>query len=224
MELNELKQTWQQYDSRLEQTRDLNMRIMREMKLDKTRSFLNRHIVARLVEAAFGLLMVIVLLSFASLHLERTHYVVAAAIPALFMLVGIGAALRDIAMIRKMDFAEPVAALQKQILRIRMRMLQNLRLTLLSLPFYPAYIILFFGFAGIDIYAIGNPGWWYTQIVLAVLLVPFVIWLQGRLKPESLHHRWVKFMLDGVGLKRLSEAGEQLNELVKFETEMGDPS
>ena len=217
MKLEELEQTWQQYDQKLGEQLMLNQRILREISLEKTRTHLRGHIFRTFLEMTFFSVAAIVLGRFMFQNMEQVPQFIAALILIIFALIGLSGSIGQLIMISQLSFSDPVTTIQNKLQQIRMHLVQMLRLIILSVPFYLAYIIFsFYELWNIDIVAEGNQAWWITQLLFSLALIPVAIWLYQKIHYRNLHIPWVKNLIENAGGKSVARAMSVLRELQEF--------
>ncbi len=220
MELEALKNTWEQYDKKLDQSLKINQRIFKEMNLNKTRSSLRNVLIFRMLETLIFLAAVIALGGFIGNHWGSWQFVVPAIILDIFAIIGLSGSIGQIALIVQIDYAAPITVMQKKLEQVKTHMVQITRLLLLSIPFYLAYVILGFKLvAGIDIVAVGAPQWWVVNILVSLLLIPLAVWIYRKLNWKNIHIPWVRSFIYGSGGKQVVKAMGFLKEIDSFEKE-----
>jgi len=217
MKLEELEQAWKKYDQKLSKQLMLNQQILKEINMQKTRSHLQWHTIRTLLEMAFFSMITIALSRFMYQHIEQTSIFIAALVLTVFVIIGLSGSIGQMIFISQLDFSEPVTIIQHKLQQIRTHLVQVLRLIILSIPFYLAYIVLGFYILGnIDIVAQGDETWWIVQIIISVALVPVAIWLYGKIHYRNIHIPWVKNLIENAGGKSVAQAMAVLGELEEF--------
>jgi len=74
MELQELKDLWQQQDDKLERQLKLNVHLLKKMELKNTRSALRTATIDPVLSLVFGLLILIPLAIFTFNHIRQLQY------------------------------------------------------------------------------------------------------------------------------------------------------
>ena len=220
MELDELQQAWQQYDRKLDRYLELNRRVLKEINMQKTRSHLRMISIRSILEAGFFLVVMITLGNFMAQHPDRMPLFLPALVLNVFAIIGLSGSVGQIVLISQIDYSAPIASLQRKLQRLRTHFIQTLRLTLLSIPFYMAYILLgFYLLWGVDLYLYGDRNWWIAQIILSVALVPLALWLYRKIHHRNMHLPWVRRLVYSAGGRSVEKAMALLGELEDFEQE-----
>jgi len=72
---------------------------------------------------------------------------------------------------------------------------------------------------GIDIVAIGDQNWIWTNVLLSILVfLPLTIWGHFKLSPKNANTKWMQAFLKGNG-SQITDAMIFLEEIKKFEEE-----
>ena len=80
MELDDMKQAWQQLNQRLDRQQALNLRLYREGRLDKLRHGLRPLIWGQAIQLAFGVLFMLLGTAYWTSHMDAVHRIVLGAL------------------------------------------------------------------------------------------------------------------------------------------------
>jgi len=142
MDIDEFKNQWQIQDKKLEKCMQVNSALLKTIHTDKSRNLMRNIMFKRVLEAITFFVIVILLW----LYIVNNPVISAATISAtllnLFAIIGLAGNIGQIALIAKIDYADPVCAVQEQIFKIRSHALVVAKLILSSIPFNMAYIFL----------------------------------------------------------------------------------
>lgn len=220
MELDQLKDTWAAYHKKLDRQLHLNQRILREMKLDKVRSRMRGLVVKQTVGAAIVFLMILALNGFIVNHLTFSAPTVSAAILSVFailMLIGI---VGQVIIAQTIDYSRPVVKIQQQLESIERHNLRYFQITMLSGPFYMAYIFLgIYLFTGVDFYPQANPTWFTSQLLFSGAMLVGVLWFNYEIGRKPPRYRWARKVVENIGGKEVVTSMSFLRELREFEEE-----
>lgn len=221
MENDDLKAAWQTLNRRLERQDAINLGLLREKKLDRTRSSLRPLFWGQVVQALFGVPFIL----FAALLWMRAHALpeglpLTALIAGIIVQVyGIGTvafAGETIRRIREIDYAAPVVAIQKQLAALRRTYIISGMVA--GLPWWFLWVPLLAvlaGLGGVDLHA-KAPGviWIGLGVGAAGLLATawFHRWSRDPARP-----RLASAMEDAVTGASLRRARAQIEELERFE-------
>jgi hypothetical protein len=109
MELDELKAAWRAVDSRIEAGHELNARIFRELKLERTRSALRPLWWLLGTELAIALGATVLLGGFLADHWHLARFAVPAIVLDVVAVLTIGSAAAQLRLLSSLDYAQPVA-------------------------------------------------------------------------------------------------------------------
>ena len=215
-----MQDSWKDYATRLMSDLNLNHSILNEAKLKSTRLTLRHLMYRRIIETITFAIMLSLLLDFASNNYPIPQFVFSGAILALFCLVGFIGSIGQIILIIRLDYSKPVTTFQLQIEKLKAYSLQTLKLLLLSIPFYFAYIII--GFKAVfnfDIYSQSSINWLLWNLILSILFIPFSIWLYRKLNYKT-KDSWIKSLIADNGGKQISSAIQFINEIEELKKQI----
>lgn len=219
MKIQDVENTWTGYNRKLDSGINLNAEALHRMQFGKARSTLLKLLVRRIIESAVFVLLIVLLLKFILANYPVVEYVVAGLVLAVFAIIGLVGGLRQILLIRKLDYSTPVTAFQAEMEKLKAYSLQTLKLLFLSVPFYFAYLIIGFkSLFGMDVFLAAEPKWLVANLCLSIVLVPVSIWFVGRLDYRS-GSNWVKRLIRDNGGREIHASLDFLSELEKFRSE-----
>lgn len=119
MELDDLKQAWQQLDQRFARQQALNTQWFVESRLDKLRYGLRPLVWGQVAQIALGTVVAVLAGSFWATRLHVTHLLVCGVLLHLYGLSLIGFAARNLYLIHGIDPAAPVLTIQRRLAELR---------------------------------------------------------------------------------------------------------
>ncbi|MDR1633238.1 MAG: hypothetical protein LBR97_10270, partial [Dysgonamonadaceae bacterium] len=127
---------------------------------------------------------------------------------------GLSDYIRHLVMANEVDFSGSVVAIQQQLAKIRLSILYHSRIMFLQIPFYTTIYLSDFWFPG-------KVNWIYIvfQILFTGAFTGLAVWFYINHKPENLHKKWLKSMVNGSGGKYIEKALAFYNELETFKQE-----
>lgn len=216
MELDDFKSAWQTLDRRLQLDNALKLHALRERSLDKTRSHLRPLYWGQVAQTLFGLVFILLGGLLWISHPAHASTIVAGVLVHAYGVLTIISAGVVLSVIGKIDYAQPVLGIQKQLLRARTLYIRS-------------------GMVG------GLP-WWFLWIAILQVLTglgdidllakaPALVWSGYGIGAAGLlgtwwFHRWARQpqraefgrrMDDGLTGGSLRKALAQLDELQRFE-------
>ena len=223
MEPEDLKTAWQAINRRLERQDAINLQLLREKKLDRTRSTLRPLLWGQVVQILFGIPFILL----AGLLWMRAHALpeglpLAALVAGIFVQVygiaTVALAGETLRRIREIDYAAPVVEIQKQLAALRRTYLISGMVS--GLPWWFLWVpilVVLSGLGGGDLFA-KAPGLVWIGLGVGGLGLLATAWF----------HRWsrspkrpalARRIDDTIAGTSLRKARAQLEELRRFEAE-----
>jgi hypothetical protein len=219
MEDKELLELLNEYDKKISQSLSINTQLVSELKTKKTYSHLKKLLSMRLIELAIASVITILLGDFLYKNMHSPDMVISSCIIMIFTIIAMSGCVRQIILISNFDLNQPIIENQKILATLQSFIIIYLRIGLLQIPFYMAYLsIAFRMFFGIDIWQNGNFTWIIIQLVLSVLLFPFSWWIFKKISHKNMNISWVKYLIESSGGKRVARAMEFLSDIEDFKT------
>lgn len=216
MEDIDFKNIWGKHSTNLQSNLQLNYTSLKNANFKSTRLQLNRLVIRRCLEGFVFLMLVTLLLNFIIKNTSEPQYVISGVILSIFSIIGAMGSLWQIGLIFRLDYLKPVTDFLMQLEKLKLYSLQTLRLLLLSIPFYFAYIIIGFKVLfNFDIYSNTNSGWLIWNAFLSVLFVLFSIYIVKQLRVNA-KRNWVKKLIADNGGKQIDAAIQLINETVEY--------
>ncbi len=220
MEIDQLKEIWKEHEKKLDEHITLNTRLFEKVNLDRARATMRSLLFVRMAEVLCFLILTIALFGFIAEHLSVSASTISALILVLFAMVGLIGSIGQITLIGMIDYSGTLLNIQNQLIRIRSHSIQLLRLIILSVPFYMAYIFLGFKvLLGIDLYSVVDLKWFVAQIIFSLLLIGPALWLFRELNPKRMSHPWIRKFVPPSGTGQITQTLELLNEIEEFRRE-----
>ena len=219
MEDMDFKHLWDKHSGNLQSDLKLDYNSFKNANFKNTRLQLNRLVVRRSLESILFTVAFAFLLNFILKNVSEPQFVISALTLCLFSLVGAIGSLWQIVLILRLDYAKPVTNFLMKLEKLKIYSLQTLRLLLLSIPFYFAYIIIGFKVLfDFDIYGNSNSAWIIWNVVLSVLFIPLSIYLVKQIR-VSAKRNWVKKLIADNGGQQIDAAIQFINEIVGYRKE-----
>jgi cellulose synthase/poly-beta-1,6-N-acetylglucosamine synthase-like glycosyltransferase len=220
MELEQLKNLWVQQDKKLEKSLQLNMQLLREMNFDKAGKKLRTLIWLKAAEMSILLFMMICLLSFTIRHIAEPGFSISSFIIFAFITSGFISDIRQMGLIVEIraGYTEPIGHLQKKVERLKLLIVNYVKMSFLSIPFFPLLMIVSAKiFFNVDFLAPQFRAYLIANIVVGALLLPVFLWLFRLLSKPNISNTWVKNFLSGSGWNQASLAQQFLTKIEEFE-------
>jgi hypothetical protein len=220
MELDELKATWRDMDRRIGESLSMSRAAIRELKLDKTRSAL-RWLCAELwYELSSGIGVALLIGFFLTRNFDALRF----AIPALgllaFVVGTIAANIRQVATIGNLDFAGPVAVIQRSLAELSVFRVRTTRWILIVAPLlWTPLVVVVSRWLGFDIYRGSGPTWLAWNFVFGVAFIAAALWVSHRFGQQFGRTRIGKVITDSLAGRSLAAAQSQVDAIGRFERE-----
>lgn len=217
MEKDELLNLLSSYDHKISQANAISLQAVEGLQVHKSKSVLKGLLYHRVAELMLGLAVTVCLALFTYYNISSVSLVVAAAVIMVFMVIAISGCIRQIIRINQFDYARSVSENQQMLAGLQAHIITYLRLSVLQLPLYFAYIMVGFKLIfGLNIWQVGYDNWLISQGILSILLVPVSLWLYRKISYKNLHINWVKRLVAASGGKHVTQAMAFLQEIDTF--------
>jgi hypothetical protein len=211
MMTDEFQQIWKAYDSKLERSLQLNLRLLNDMQTQKAKSALKFLVAMRVVGIVGGILWALLL--GVLLYYVRSQPVMAVSF-AVFILctvVGIWEYIRDIHAIRQLSYADNIIDTQEKLVGLRSSIIRTLRLMWLQLPFWSTFFI------SDTLIKNGGRQFLLIQVPITLFFVIADVILYRNITVENADKKkWVKWMIRGSGTGSVARAMDFMKEIDEF--------
>lgn len=222
MELDELKSIWQTNDAKLDKSLKLNEQHIELIQTQKVASKLAPLYRKRMVECVFHIIAILLLIAFIFKNITELPYALSAIALLAFYITTLVNALKQINLIRNMDFNKDLATIQSSLVMLQTHIVNYAKLAVLFIPSFLAYPVViskmiknynikFFG--EFDIIEKSNGSWWLMMIVVSAILIPLGIWFYKEVSYKNIDKPFVKRFIEKSSGKRVTKALEFLKEL-----------
>lgn len=207
---------WKAQESKLNRSLQLNLFLVKELQQGKAKSKLNRLANFKIFAVVLGVVWTafLGLLTIGGFFSGNPFFYVSTGIIFLFNIAALLVYIREIVILRSIDYAAPVIKTQETLARLKLSNFNIVRVLLLQTPFYST----FFWTADLVLHD--------TTFQLVALPITFALaflslWLYRNIRPENMHKKWLKaFMSAGPEHRSLVEAGDFLTELEALKKEI----
>lgn len=220
MELDDLKDLWQQTDRRLdamEPALRLQERLARTGALDRVRSKIRFTHLVLWYELAFGGLVALLAGSYLADHLGEIRFAAPAALLHLGAILTIGLAAWQLAALGRIDYGGPVLDIQRRLAELRAVRARGNRWLLLSSPLLWALLIVVVphGLAGLDVYRAFGIAWVGGNLLFGLAVLAAAAWASRRFPASGL----LRALGDDLTGRRLTAMSGFLADIAAFEAE-----
>jgi hypothetical protein len=214
MTTDEFQQLWRQYDAKLDRSLQMNLRLLKDIQTQKARSVLGSLVTGRAFMIAIGSIYEVILC--VCLYYVWSQPVMAVSFGAFVLItaVAIVDCIKDIVVIRRMDFSGSIVTTQEQLIRLQGAVLKSHRIAWLQLPFWSTF------FVSNALLRNGGTMFWVIEIPVVAVLAGLAIFLSRNLTVANAQKKkWVRGMVRGSGFKTIDQAIGMLEEIEQFKKE-----
>jgi hypothetical protein len=183
IELDAFQAKWAEQDRKLELSIRLNRQLLKAVSMNRVRSPLRRFAFLQGVEALMGLAVTMLLGRFIYQHWIEPRFVIPAAALHIWVIATIAVAIRQLAIALRIDYDQPIAAIQKQLesLRVlRIRATQSCFVTGQKFWWVAFLIVALKGLAGVDAYTVFGGPVLAVNVLFGLAIIPLAIWASGK--------------------------------------------
>jgi hypothetical protein len=214
MSTDEFQQLWKAYDAKLEHSLRLNLRLLKEVQTQKTKSVLRTLMAGRVIGLVLGVLYEIILVVVC--WYVRSQPVMAISIGVFIVVTGIamGAYWWELVLIGRIGYGDNIVDTQEKLAGIQSSIIRTLRISWMQLPFWATF------FVSNELMRKGGPVFWAVEIPLVLAFTAIAIVLYRNLTPEKMERRkWVRKLVQGTGWKSVTRAIGFMQEIKEFKQE-----
>jgi hypothetical protein len=207
---------WKAQESKLDRSLQLNLFLVKELQQSKAKSKLDRLANFKVFAVVLGILWsaFLGLLTVGGFFSGNPFFYVSTGIIFLFNVAALVVYIREIVILRSIDYAAPVIKTQGTLARLKLSNFNIVRILLLQIPFYSTF------FWTTDL-VLHDTTFQLVALPVTFALALFSLWLYLNIRPGNMHKKWLKaFMNAGPEHRSLVEAGDFLTELETLKKEV----
>jgi hypothetical protein len=211
---DEFQRIWKAYDVKLERSLQLNLRLLEEVQTQKARSVLRSLVIGRIFGIVIG--MVYGALLCVALYYVWSQPVMAVSFGVFILCtaIAIGKYIEDIAVIRRISYADNIVNTQEKLAKMQSSIIRTLRVSWLQLPFWATF------FVSNKLLHDGGRGFLVYEAAIVVLFTLLAIFLYRNITVENAgKKKWVMGMIRGSGIRSVSRAIGHMKEIEDFKRE-----
>jgi serine/threonine-protein kinase len=218
MDLDEIKQQWEEYDRKLNDSIRLNPRLLSAMNLNRAHSSLQRMVFYLGVEAALWLAGIVFIGRFIYENGSAARFLASGVAVDVFVIAMLATTIAQIALIQRIDYGKPVAAIQKQMEGLRVLRIKTVRWGLVAgtVVWAPFIILICKAFLGV---ASLSAAWLWTNVALGLSLIPLTWWLSKEFGDKMQRFPFIQRLMHDIGGRSLNAAASFLATISEFERE-----
>jgi serine/threonine-protein kinase len=221
MELDDLKQHWDDHDRKLEGALRLNTGLLRTSALGKAASALRRLSWLLKLDLVIDALALLWIGSFLGDHLTEPRFLIPAAVLHLFVIVNVFAGVHQLIALAGIDYGAPVVEIQKRLGVLRVQRLRVMKLTFLLCPLLwtPLLIVGLKSLLGLDAYALFPTRYVVGNWLFGLAVIPLAVWIARRFAGRMERSPLLRSVLRDLAGYNLNAATDFLGSLQRFERE-----
>lgn len=221
MDLEQLKSLWNQNNRDLEASLRLNTLLLERANLRETQGLLKRLARGMSFEVAVNAVAVLLAGSFAADHVTELRFLIPALVVAAYALGLVAAGIVQLVALRKLDYDEPVVAIQASLERLRLARIRTTLAILLSAPllWVPLLVVCARAAFGIDVYAAASPGWLAANLLVGLSVIPLGMIVARRWGTKIAQSSPMRRFADDVAGRSLVDALASLDSIRRFAEE-----
>lgn len=219
MDISNIQEIWKQYETQLNSARELNITLLKEVKLDNAKSSLKSLLFLPISTIFFFVSVTSYAMYFTIIYPGTWYYKFSGAVVIFFSLLYILSSIKQLKLILSVDYNTPVVKIQADIAQIKTSVVTNLRIAAWLLPFSPFIGLFFFNtLFNFDLMVLVNYNMMISFGVIIIFLEIISLMLLRALRPKNINKKWLNWLLKGSG-SQVDETLNFLNQIKEFETE-----
>jgi len=222
MELDVLKEKWLEQDRKLDVSIRLNRELLVAAKMNRVRSPLRRFSFLMALGAFIGLIVLVIIGGFIHAHWAEPRFAVPAMVLHVWVIAALAASLGQMAMALRIDYGQPIAAIQKQLAQLRMlrvRVTQWALLTGQVIWWIPFLVVALKGLWNVDAYKVFGIAFLSINLAVGLVMIPLAIEGSRRFGARMGRSPAMQRLMRELAGYNLNAAVEHLATLSEFESE-----
>ena len=223
MQDTELQNIWKAYDTKIEESRILNLqswvlnfKCFESLQTYKAKSKLDKLAQFKVWAVLLGILWVLFLgiLVYAN-HFQNLYFSVSVLMIMLFSLFATVIYIIHIILIKKINYGDTITATQKKLAKIQASTINSTRILWLQLPFHTTWF-----WHSKWVFTIGLK-FWLIALPVTLLFTWLAIFLYRNIRLENMDKKWLRtLMMSGPEYTSIVKAMDFINEIDSFKKEL----
>lgn len=227
MDLEQFKTTWQEYDKKLDKQIQFNMKFLRKVNLDNTKSALDTFVNTPVWGVIIGVITLIFLIQYIFNHFAILHLILPAVIIGVFTLLQLLFSAYQLNVLHNIDYDLPITLIQKRLETLKIHRIRYLSITRFAyaLLWLPVLMVICKAFFDIDIYNNSNQLWLISTLGAGFVFTVFGVWLSLTVGKTDIHSPFLLQLINNIDSnditgKGLYSAISFLHDIEEFEKEI----
>ena len=214
----EMEAAWKAQSAKLDQVNLLLVDQLRGKSVSRVKAPLRSLIVSLWLEIALSATGMLLMGSFLAEHVTQARFVWPAALMDVWFGATLIAAIRQLLTATKINYDEPIASVQQQLVRLRILRLKTFRWLFLTgqivwwMPFLITSLKMVFG---VDAYRYLTPGFIMANMLAGLALIPLVLQVLKTFRFAA-NASWYERLADIIAGRSLAEAQRQAQIVADF--------
>ncbi len=223
-ELDQMKEKWAEYGRGLKQNIRLNRRLLTTIHLEAGRSRLQRLLGFAALHSLAWLACVVALGRFLYEHFCSPRFTIAALAVDLYAIGMLIALIRQMFLVGAIDYAQPVAMIQKRLQTVRLLRIRTTQWAVLIGTFVwtPFLIVASQAFLGVDACRLLGKRWFVANALFGLALIPLEIWTSKKFGCRMSHFPILRRIMNDLAGENLTAAISFLEAVSEFQSEGDD--
>ncbi|WP_407557476.1 hypothetical protein [Winogradskyella sp. 4-2091] len=219
MEHIEIINLWKKSESLLQENRILNLKLLKEIKLEKAKTSIKNLLFLPISSLVFYTILGFYAMYFAISYAQHWYFTFSGVVVAFFSFWLVWSSIKQLKLIFSIDYSKAVVNIQKKLVKLKISVVQNFRIVAWLLPFGPFVGIFFFKVLfNLDVMTLLNFNMIISFSITTVLLEVVSLMLLKALHPKNINSKWLNWLLKGSG-SQVNDALQYLNAIEEFQTE-----
>jgi hypothetical protein len=218
IDLDDLAARWAEHDRRLDAQLALNARVLRELKLDRTRAALRGLGWREGSDIAMDVLLFVVLVSYVASRAAagQVRFVLPGLALCAFLAWSFGTGVWLAQRVARLDFAAPVVGLQRELEILRTVRIRKTKWIFVCAPLlWTPLLVVGLDALGIDAYVHLGARYLAANLAFGLAVIPLFLWIARR--PRVARSRLFGRLADDLAGRSLGRARAELASLAAFE-------
>lgn len=219
METFNIQELWKRNEEVLQKTHQINIALLRELKLDKAKSNLKSLSWWSISTLIFYMGMATYGMFFMVQHWGVWYFMLGGGVVTFFSIWFVIASSIQLSRIYAVNYEDPILKLQRDISNIKPAMITNLKIVAYLIPFGPFIgIFVIKAVFGVDVVTVLDGKMMISFSITSIVLEILSLVLVRKLNAKNSHTKWMNWLLRGNG-SQVDEALKFIKQLEDFEQE-----
>jgi hypothetical protein len=213
MSTDEFQELWKAYDAKLERSMEQNKRLLEEVRSQKMRTSFGWLLFRKFFMIVFGILWNLLCGKLAWHFRTEPVFVTAAVLMILCTSLTICGYVVQVLLIVQINMTKAILNTQKQLAQLEAVIVGTYRVSILQAPIWT------FFFLSKGMIAGAGPVFWIVQGSITALFIVGVIWLYRKITVANIDKKWMRMLLNGLGVEQIGRARRFIREIREFGAE-----